>query len=92
MCPPEFPAGFYWYGARRCGPGRPPKWINQMMNSQGTTDHNVSTEGADHDSDENDDTDTDAAREGEDSREELDSITVPTRSRTRVVTLPDCYM
>ena len=23
-CPPEFPAGSYWYGGKRSGPGRPP--------------------------------------------------------------------
>ena len=31
-CPPNFPAGFYWYGGRRRGPGRPPKWVTSMMN------------------------------------------------------------
>ena len=24
---PNFPAGFFWYGTRRHGPGRLPKWI-----------------------------------------------------------------
>ena len=31
-CPPEFPAGFYWYGSRRSSPGRPPKWVNRLLN------------------------------------------------------------
>ena len=31
-CPPELPAGFYWYGSRRSSPGRPPKWVNQLLN------------------------------------------------------------
>ena len=29
-CPAEFPAGYYWYGTRRSGPGRPPKWVEDM--------------------------------------------------------------
>ena len=27
-CPPNFPSGYYWYGNRRKGPGRPPKWLD----------------------------------------------------------------
>ena len=30
-CPPEFPAGYYWYGGRRAGPGRPPKWVDALL-------------------------------------------------------------
>ena len=26
-CPRNFPSGYYWYGSRRQGPGRPPKWL-----------------------------------------------------------------
>ena len=26
LCPPELPAGFFWYGSRRSSPGCPPKW------------------------------------------------------------------
>ena len=29
-CPPDLPAGSYWYGSRRAGPGRPPKWTEQL--------------------------------------------------------------
>ena len=29
-CPEQFPAGFYWYGPRRHGPGRPPKWTENI--------------------------------------------------------------
>ena len=29
-CPPVFPPGYYWYGARRKGPGRPPKWLDSL--------------------------------------------------------------
>ena len=28
---PNFPASFYWYGARRPGPGRPPKWVDRIL-------------------------------------------------------------
>ena len=31
MCPPDFPAGFYWYGEKRSGPGRPPKWVSKLL-------------------------------------------------------------
>ena len=27
MCPPKFPGGFFWYGGRCRGPGRPPRWV-----------------------------------------------------------------
>ena len=30
-CPVNFPAGFYWYGGKRKGPGRPPKWVEQLL-------------------------------------------------------------
>ena len=33
-CPPELPAGFYWYGKRRSSPGRPPRWVDRLL--QGT--------------------------------------------------------
>lgn len=29
-CPQDFPAGYYWYGGRRRGPGHPPKWVDKM--------------------------------------------------------------
>ena len=29
--PPIFPAGFFWYGGNRRGPGRPPKWVEQFL-------------------------------------------------------------
>ena len=31
-CPRDFPAGYFWYGSRRQGPGRPPKWLNKLQN------------------------------------------------------------
>ena len=30
-CPADFPAGFYWYGGKSKGPGRPPKWVEQLL-------------------------------------------------------------
>ena len=32
-CPPNFPGGFYWYGGKRRGPGRPPKWVSTILES-----------------------------------------------------------
>ena len=38
-CTLNFPAGFYWYGGKRRGPGRPPKWVEQILadNQQNVT-------------------------------------------------------
>ncbi len=33
-CPSNFPAGFFWYGSKRRGPGRPPKWVENLMTDQ----------------------------------------------------------
>ena len=30
-CPDKFPAGYYWYGGRRKGPGCPPKWVELLL-------------------------------------------------------------
>ena len=30
-CPVEFPAGYYWYGGQRKGPGRPHKWVHNLL-------------------------------------------------------------
>ena len=30
-CPPAFPAGSYWYGGQWSGPGRPPQWVDQLV-------------------------------------------------------------
>ena len=30
-CPFNFPAGFYWYGGNSKGPGKPPKWVEQLL-------------------------------------------------------------
>ena len=31
VCPPGFPSGYYWYGGKRHGPGRPPKWVVKLL-------------------------------------------------------------
>ena len=33
-CPPNFPAGFFWYWGKRRGPGRPPKWVEQFLDDK----------------------------------------------------------
>lgn len=35
-CPPEVPAGYYWYGKSKKGPGHPPKWIDQLAPNEGS--------------------------------------------------------
>jgi len=30
-CPPNFLAGFYWYGGKQRGLGRPPKWVEVLL-------------------------------------------------------------
>ncbi len=31
FCPPGLPAGYFWYGKRRHSPGRPPRWVQQLL-------------------------------------------------------------
>ena len=31
FCPPAFPAGYFWYGTRRHSVGRPPKWVQNLL-------------------------------------------------------------
>lgn len=33
-CPSGFPAGYYWYGTKRHSPGRPPKWVQNLMSGE----------------------------------------------------------
>ena len=46
-CPSEFPAGYYWYGGKRSGPGRPPKWVDKLMRSDNQEDRDVQPKAAD---------------------------------------------
>ena len=34
-CPTQFPPGYYWYGGKRRGPGRPPKWVDKLLSEEG---------------------------------------------------------
>ena len=50
-CVINFPAGFYWYGGKSKGPGRPPKWVEQLLAGKQTdkvvvniADENVSSD------------------------------------------------
>ena len=36
-CPINFPAGYYWYGFKRAGPGHPPKWVQRLMSTDEPT-------------------------------------------------------
>ena len=33
-CPVSFPAGYYWCGGRKQGPGHPPKWLERILQNQ----------------------------------------------------------
>ena len=47
-CPRHFPAGFYWYGTKRKGPGRPPRWVENILAGCEITEHtNLSVPDAD---------------------------------------------
>ena len=43
-CPLQFPAGYFWYGGRRKGPGRPPKWVDTLLASGRTCISNSTAE------------------------------------------------
>ena len=42
-CPVNFPSGFYWYGGKRRGPGRPPKWVISLLDEHMTGDASPSS-------------------------------------------------
>ena len=31
FCPPELPVGYFWYGTRRHSVGRPPRWVQNLL-------------------------------------------------------------
>jgi len=64
LCPLNFPAGYYWYGTRRAGPGRPPKWVDKLLKMGEARDYenDDSTDPPDSSLDEDDD--NEATREG----------------------------
>ena len=40
-CPEGFTPGYYWYGGRRCGPGRPPRWVEAVLAGEDTPNQNT---------------------------------------------------
>ena len=42
-CPPQLPAGFFWYGTRRHSPGRPPRWLLNLDKDPGSPDRHPQT-------------------------------------------------
>ena len=52
MCPFNFPASYYWNGKKRTSPGRPPKWVKQLLMTSGAGDkHNEDVSIDQHDQD-----------------------------------------
>ena len=37
-CPVNFPTGYNWYGGKRKGLGRPPSWVDQLLQAGLCTD------------------------------------------------------
>ncbi len=93
-CPPNFPAGYFWYGDRRNGLGRLPNWIKNFVEvsasgaepSNGETDDPESTQSS---------TTREVAKDVDISRDSTGtnatSHSKATHTRTRIITPPDCY-
>ena len=43
-CPPEFPAGSYWYGGKRSGPGRPSCWVDELIDQSSNNAQDTSAD------------------------------------------------
>ena len=79
-CPLNFPAGFYWYGGNIKGPGRPPKWVEQLLvensrqcDTTDTNEVNTNTEVTNQESDndtEEFDSDTEESDDSTDCEDE----------------------
>ena len=39
FCPPELPVGYFWYGTRRHSVGRPPKWVQNLLQKGAAESH-----------------------------------------------------
>ena len=39
-CPDALLAGYYWYGNKRKGPGRPPKWVEKILSDRDKEENN----------------------------------------------------
>ena len=95
-CPVNFPSGYYWYGNRRKGPGRPPKWLDQLMTSQTVDDVTSNADDAGTDTDANaelsNSTDNTSANGEEEVEESTPTPQTFTRTRTRTVIPPERLM
>ena len=88
-CPLAFPAGYFWYGGRRKGPGRPPKWVDQLLSDQlsATAPEPAVDSDADDDRSEADDSSgADSSGIEETSDEESEPENTPDRLRVRTET------
>jgi len=88
-CPLNFPAGFYWYGGNSKGPGRSPKWVEQLL-GENSTQCTVTNQNDDEDAHEVSDelTDTDESSdlmnsEDEEQSDDEEPQIYPTVNRSR---------
>ena len=42
-CPDDFPAGYYWYGRKQHSPGRPPRWLETLLDTVNENEENGSS-------------------------------------------------
>ena len=49
-CPREFPAGYFWYGGKRKGRGKPPKWVEKLLQAP-SSEEGLEPQGEDIESD-----------------------------------------
>ena len=102
LCPPNFPAGFYWYGGKKRGPGHSPKWVEQMMaldiQSEVQTGDESRIKDGSHATDHQDRSDSKRSKSSRQSRKapevtKTDSTgqPEPKKTRTRHVLLPVRY-
>ena len=82
-CPMNFPAGYYWYGSGRAGPGRPPKWLDHLIATDEPTISQDDDEGSVHE----------VEQEKEQSNPPMDqnSKAMKKQTRTRTVVPPARY-
>ena len=43
-CPDAFPAGYHWYGDHRFSPGRPPRWVDRLLQDNQSQDTELHSE------------------------------------------------
>lgn len=88
-CPDEFPPGYFWYGSRRKGPGRPPKWVDDLMsNDEKCVDVETDMEGTDIDPEP---VTTDSISSDDEISPPLQSTQVQRKTRTRTVVPPNRF-